>query len=191
MNNNLLLILLVLVVAGAAAVGGYFLFIEDSEDEDSDDTEMVTDTSDDSTEPTQLPDENTTTSVSLNDQAVSFFVPNTLTEVTSGQTSFYKNYPQVDSCEYVGEDSNRELIVVAFETDSDCVDTSRFSDEGTNEIGSFTLSRQSVEGNKDILFYEETTLGNDVSLGFLYKEKFESSVSSDIQDVLESFEVEL
>lgn len=184
MKSNNTVIAVGLAVVSIVALVVVFLVLR-SEEEASVESPDTTPTQE-SSELTQLPDESNVQSVSLVEQSVSFFVPDSLVE--TNEPEVYKQYQAPDNCEYLAHDD--ELMVVAY-TDAACVDLQRFEDNGSNEISGQILDSFSKEGRSgDVLLYERVELGNNVTLGFFYKEKFAARVVSEVADVISSFEME-
>jgi hypothetical protein len=199
-SNNivmgLILIFLVIVVAG-----GIFLFLENREDSEEDSAsgnqeEQMQDSmaADESSELTDMPDESNTTSVSLDDYGVSFFVPNDVEEVDVA--TVYKQYQSPESCLYLGQASDDQLLIVAYETGQTCVLDEEFSASEAREVASddenLILDTATKEGRRgDILNLETVDLGNGISLSFFYKQQFAADVQSQVDEVINSYEVEL
>jgi hypothetical protein len=200
-NNGVILGGIILLITVLAVVGGLLIFTGEDEDNNiENDNQSVTDNQDQSEEnsdnTSRIQDDDqgpTSNSVSLADLGVSFSVPLEVNETDN--PTVYKRYPVPSNCSYLGQSEDRDLIVAASETGSDCIIKDNFSEIGNNEIetdeSTYNLSRYSLEGNKDILFLEEIEISNGITLSFLYKEKYGTDVMGEIQSILDSYEVEI
>jgi hypothetical protein len=201
-NTNVLLIFLIIIGVLLVSIGVFTLYTNGKQTDTTNDSNNIT--ADDlplATEPpsptgtselTDLPDTSTTMSISLETSGVSFFVPNTAVETDS--PTVYRKYPQPSNCEYLGQ-VEKELIIVAYKTGDECIKFSEFSPAGdmvvSGDSDSYTLTKLSLTGSKDVLVFGSIEMGNDINMGFLYKDNFFDDVSVDISNVLDSFEIEL
>jgi len=191
MRGNGLIIILTVVAIAIAGVAGFLIFqnMEDSETDTTEESEMTDDMTNETSMLSDLPDNSDTQSVELTDLGVSFFVPNDVTETTS--PTIYKKYQNVAECAYVGQDEE-QLLVVAYETGSDCVLDADFESTGTRAVGESTLATSTRTGRSgDVLNLETVDLGNGVSMGFFYKTQFEVPVQAEVDEILSSFEIEI
>lgn len=179
--------LVLFLIAGGVAL--FFFFNAESESETSTNTDSASETS----ELSEDDSSSDTYSVDLSSANVSFFVPNSIEQVEN--VTVYKRYQSVEDCEFVGQDEDRELLVVAF-SDEDCIVDDAFESTGSRTVTTddgteFSLNTSATSGSKAVLLLETVEAGNGVSLGFFYKEEFSDSVSETIVEILSGFEVEV
>jgi hypothetical protein len=178
---------------------GFGIFLMNNSEETASTTETETTTENAATEegmtdesnPQEPPIETPAPNVLLDNLGIGFRVPENFSETES--PDYYKRYPNPETCEYIVQSADEDLLIAVGNVGDSCVDSSRFSDEGTRavstEIGEFELLRLSNQGRSgDRLILETIDVAEDeVSLNFFYKEKFSNDVQPEIQQLLESY----
>jgi hypothetical protein len=179
----------VLIIAGVVVllvIGGFFGYNQlNSSDEDtssssSSESSVVNQTS----EPTDDIDSRDEPVVgSIDGQDLSYQIPNSVESKSS--SDLYKRNVNPSSCDYYGESD--QLVVVFYQSGSECVDESGFSGSETVEFAGFELTRQGRDTSQgDMLYFQTYQASDEVISGFLYKDIFESDVEADMVSVLES-----
>lgn len=180
------------IVLLVVAAGAFFLLSSsnNSEDSNSETTESPNraNNENETSTPTSMEYDSSSNNISLAELSLSFNTPTRIQEVS--ELSLYKQIPNVENCVFVGQDSNNELVIVAYSNGSNCLNTEDFDETGTRSVEGFSIIEHSSARNKTDLLLDIVELSNGSKMGFLYKVEFTNNSRPIIAQILSSIQSE-
>lgn len=212
-NNTIYAIVLGIVTLVVVAIAGLVFFSNNSNNNSNNNTDLTTNNSEtDRATEANSTNKDTTVTNSNSDPAVSELNPDPDTDSSFGELisiegldlsleipaeisqveslNVYKKLANYDNCDYMGEGSNEELVILISEIGSSCFREGDFDSVGADTLAGYNIEQLSSQRNKTDLLARRVQLDNNVEIVFMFKQEYAVRQEQNIDSILSTVTLE-